>query len=659
MRYWDKERNTQNPETTLQTSNTFVHWRCPVEPEHRWMMSVKTMSRNPICPGCNPGNGIDAAKRINRTSEIFADAYPELSASFHRTYNGDTTTRMITAGSPNKYWWYCAEHDVSWMTTAHNRAHGTGCPLCKASRIGSSRKAKFAGRSLGDLYPSLTNQWDSDKNTDTPYDYSPGSHHKAYWVCGKHKIPFVSAICNVVAGAGCRKCTLEKISIANTGPKPGQSLEDVFPEIAKEWDYELNSGVKPSDVACKTDKSYHWICPVNSKHRYVAQVNNRTVGGTGCPFCSGKKAFKGETDLGTTHRHLLDEWDYALNDIEPDEITAGSHYMAHWICSKNPEHRWFSVVKARALQDSGCPQCKAQLVGDINAIPPVGQSLEDVYPDIANCWCDELNGGVTPSQVCCGSTKKFYWVCPNNRDHPPFLMSVEGRVSSAHGCPLCGRAAAGAYNAMPKNGNSLLDRFPDLAGEWSDTLNEKHADEVCYASSVPGYWVCKNGHDPYMMTPSARTLGGSGCPECARLLRISYPETAIYYYVHNAYPDAIQGYRPDIPGFGRFELDVYIPSRSTAIEYDGEHWHMDADRDSRKESQCFSNNISLIRIREEGCVKYQTILMPLIIRERPYNNDSLTKSIMSLMQWLGHPSADVDLARDEQSIRALMRTGSM
>ena len=65
------------------------------------------------------------------------------------------------------------------------------------------------------------------------------------------------------------------------------SLEDKFPEIAKEWNYIKNKTLKPSDVTAKSSKKVWWVCN-ECGNEWEAQVANRT-GGTGCPKCYANK----------------------------------------------------------------------------------------------------------------------------------------------------------------------------------------------------------------------------------------------------------------------------------------------------------------------------------------------------------------------------------
>jgi hypothetical protein len=79
----------------------------------------------------------------------------------------------------------------------------------------------------------------------------------------------------------CKEC--QKIKRVLKG-----SLQDKFPQIAKEWDYSRNSPVTPSNIKPRARKKYWWLCP-EKRHNYSASPDNRAGNGSRCPFCYGNK----------------------------------------------------------------------------------------------------------------------------------------------------------------------------------------------------------------------------------------------------------------------------------------------------------------------------------------------------------------------------------
>lgn len=96
------------------------------------------------------------------------------------------------------------------------------------------------------------------------------------------------------------------------------------------------------------------------------------------------------------------------------------------------------------------------------------------------------------------------------------------------------------------------------------------------------WWICPKGHS--YKSAVANRVQGQGCPICASSLRTSFPEKALLYYVGQKFSDAIGNYRSIdlLP----YELDVFLPSINTGIEYDGEFYHQDISRDISKDELC-------------------------------------------------------------------------
>ena len=67
------------------------------------------------------------------------------------------------------------------------------------------------------------------------------------------------------------------------------SLQNMFPIIAKEWDTQKNRGVLPSAVSAKTNYKYWWKCS-KCGFSFPMSIANRTRLGEGCPRCGREKS---------------------------------------------------------------------------------------------------------------------------------------------------------------------------------------------------------------------------------------------------------------------------------------------------------------------------------------------------------------------------------
>ena len=107
----------------------------------------------------------------------------------------------------------------------------------------------------------------------------------------------------------------------------------------------------------------------------------------------------------------------------------------------------------------------------------------------------------------------------------------------------------------------------------------------------------------------------------------SFIEKIIFYYLKNYFPDALNKYKLNA-NEKRIEVDIYIPSIRVAIEYDGSYWHKSkAKKDEEKNRILISENIDIIRIREQGLCNMEHLNGKCIILEKedytyfgpPYN----------------------------------------
>ena len=109
----------------------------------------------------------------------------------------------------------------------------------------------------------------------------------------------------------CRRMNLENL--------PGQ------------WDAEGNLPLTADDISYGSRRKVWWRC--GKGHDYESTVAARTMRGSGCPYCSGKKVLPGFNDLATLDPEVARQWHPALNDaLTPRMVTAGSHRKVWWEC---------------------------------------------------------------------------------------------------------------------------------------------------------------------------------------------------------------------------------------------------------------------------------------------------------------------------------------
>ena len=212
------------------------------------------------------------------------------------------------------------------------------------------------------------------------------------------------------------------------------NLLDFFIENEKlrsEWAEDLNTE-DPSKLQRNSREKVWWRC--EKGHSWQTQVISRTMNGSSCPYCSGRKAIPGETDLATKHPDIARQWDYEKNgDLDPQNITPGSAKKVWWSCEKG--HSWQAMVYSRATGGNGCPYCSGY-----NVIP--GKTdLATLRPDIARQWDYEKNLDIVPQNVAVRSRRKVWWRCEKGHS---WQVEVYIRTHNGRGCPVCSGEGRGA-----------------------------------------------------------------------------------------------------------------------------------------------------------------------------------------------------------------------
>lgn len=423
-------------------------------------------------------------------------------------------------------------------------------------------------------------------------------------------------------------------------------LLSVNPSLASEWDYEKNKGIRPEMVTSGSSKKIYWIGKCG--HKWMATIASRNSG-VGCPVCArvdkGVKiratAVRKHGSLKENDSELLRDWDYRKNTIfGPDEITLQSHRIVWWkchICS----YEWEAVIRNR-VKSKKCPNC-SNIKQSPKKVKRTPITLAIGNPKIAFEWHPTKNGELTPLDVSAGSHKKVWWKCVNGHE---WEASPNHRTSKIRNCPYC------CANPRVLTGvNDLATLNPKLVREWNYEKNGSLTpDKITASSSRKIWWKCALGHE--WKTSVNHRNDGSGCPRCAKGKQTSFPEQAVFYYVSQAYPDAVNGYTELFNNHG-MELDVFIPSLKIGIEYDGIAFHhskLQKLREKKKYSICHAAGITLIRLREDVDDQKTDTCDQLILL-----TDGIDAGIKNMGSY-GISVSDVNVERDQNKIDARYRS---
>jgi hypothetical protein len=504
-------------------SHKKVWWVCQYG--HEWETAISSRSHGNGCPYCS-GNKTTA-------ENCLAAKNPELAKEWHPTKNDDLTPYDVTPGSQVKAWWICKEgHE--WKAAISSRSYGTGCPYCSGNKVSQDN-------CLATKNPDLAKEWHPTKNGDlTPYDITPGSGVKAWWMCDKgHE--WEATINSRSGGRGCPYCSGQKVSQENC-------LATNYPDLAREWHPTKNGTLTPYDVTVKSPQKIWWMC--EKGHEWKTRVYNRTRG-TGCPYCVVHGTSFPEQAMLYYLRQIFRtaENRYRIEDVEVDvfipEINLAVEYDGGFyhnekqgkdeiknaflnekgiklirirekglpkindygssIYEYSPDESFKKVlvylldfIKSNYHEVLSCSELdiieKLYLVDFEEDMLTIEEcisgykrknSLEEKNPEVAKEWHPSKNGKITPSDVFFGSHKKAWWLCKNGHE---WQAEVKRRYTGV-GCPYCS-------NKLVSVDNCLATKNPELVKEWHPSKNGNLTPyDVTPGSEVKAWWKCKYGHE--------------------------------------------------------------------------------------------------------------------------------------------------------------------
>lgn len=366
-------------------------------------------------------------------------------------------------------------------------------------------------------YPEIASEWCDEKNKCLkPESFGYASNKKVWWTCKKCGYDYDMTVANKTIGNNkCPYCSGKRIKVGFN------DLTTTNPELISEWNYNKNEK-DPENYSKGSDEKVWWKC--DKGHEWEAAISSRTSGRkAGCPYCAGKKAYKGENNLFTACPELKTIWNYEKNISAPEEFTAGSNKKVWWRCD-TCGYEWEAQIFL-VSQGGRCPNCAKQnrIINLNETLKKSKGSLAENFPELLEEWNFEKNE-ISPEYCIPGSSKKVWWVCKDcgySWESSPYQ-----RTKMHRGCPKCGQSKSvetRKKHNLAKKG-SLADHYPELVKEWDYNKNEKNPENYPSGSNEKVWWKCSKGHS-WEAIINSRTHGKTGCPKCAGRLKVRNIDT--------------------------------------------------------------------------------------------------------------------------------------
>lgn len=372
--------------------------------------------------------------------------------------------------------------------------------------------------------------------------------------------------------------------------------------------------VNPSIIPLGTyiNAQSHILCRCTiCNHQWQALPGN-LLKGEGCQQCACNRKYTQEefiSKVSKTNPNVSVIGNY-INSKTRVEI------LCH-VCGKQN-----AALPVLLYKGQGCPTCGRTKAAQSKVIPKEQfiSKLSCIRPDM------ELISAYT------GMSKPASFKCKYCGN---VITTTPGNLLSRKHCGQC-------YSMVPRPSQLAHYPFPHPNMKSHETF-VKEVHEINPDIIILGQYqgadkkvLCKCtvcNHE--WQTRPTQIFRGQGCPNCRKRWQTSFPEQALLYYLTQVFPDATNTYKD---GFGQSELDIFIPSLSIGIEYDGRAWHRNKKRlEAEKYAICKQKSIRLIRIRERpepddvGCI-CDDVILSRYGDTKSYNDlDSCIRQLFSLL----------------------------
>jgi hypothetical protein len=230
LKYWDYEKNTLKPTDITPLSSEEIYWKC--EEGHKFKKSPKSFIRKSRYGNVTKGSGCRKC-------------------SGKEVWSGNSFSNQNPLAAKQ------------WVFTCKTQKQKSGCVKCSKKSVWEK------------------NEWNYECNEGRPEDFTVGSSKVKWFKCSKGH--YWKVAIGEREKYGCGYCSGRWATKEN-------NLKVVFPEIAKLWDYKLNTD-RPEDHTPRSENVKWWKCQFGHKSyeksiaKHTPNISNKNYIPSGCPQC--------------------------------------------------------------------------------------------------------------------------------------------------------------------------------------------------------------------------------------------------------------------------------------------------------------------------------------------------------------------------------------
>jgi ssDNA-binding Zn-finger/Zn-ribbon topoisomerase 1 len=259
-----------------------------------------------------------------------------------------------------------------------------------------------------------------------------------------------------------------------------------------------------------------------------------------------------------------------------------------------PEHGNFNQSPGSHISGRGCPECGKKTMGQRKWTASKFEERANVIH--SNKYIYDLSGFL--------SLKSYITItCP---EHGNFRQMAKLHItkSNPQGCPKCGQIIS--VDKRRTSFETLIRQAIEVHGNKYDYSN------MNYKSMIEPVEIVCPTHGSFWQRMSDHLYNKCECPSCQRF--VSKGEGSVAAWIESLGFQIIRNNRSILGGR---EIDIYIPDKKLAIEYNGLYIHSTAFNSDRlrhldKLLLCQDAGIRLIQIWDVEWEKHQTACKDII-----------------------------------------------